>query len=263
MSLSHDQYLKYLDENVLCDTSEFHAKGNYTIHPLCRHMSTLHHLPDEDLQTLSGNELRLNLFKRTLEGPQSSIEPLPVSNPLLRNDSCEHFPDRTLTFDGLKRLLAPLIVKQKTGYKRGYPSGGALYPVELFCCNLRASKSDWPCSADILNLLPETCSFEVLPTYGQNDLIRRAINPYLMSLGRPSWALIYVMFLPKTLFKYRYRGYRLALIETGEMAMLTDLRCKELNLNTRLWSGFTDHEVTQGLGLNPALFFPACVQLIG
>lgn len=47
------------------------------------------------------------------------------------------------------------------------------------------------------------------------------------------------------------------------MYMLTDLRCKELHLESRPWSGYTDHQITKSLNLNPALFLPVCIQLIG
>lgn len=93
--------------------------------------------------------------------------------------------------------------------------------------------------------------------------IRKAILSNIEDIGSPSIALIYVAYLPKTLFKYRYRGYRLALMEAGSMYMLIELQVAALHLSCRLWSGYTDHMLSKAIGLNPALFNPICVHLIG
>ena len=62
MNISHDQYLKYIQQDVLDETLFFHAKGNYVTHDSVRHMSTLHHIPASELDKLTGNELRLNIL---------------------------------------------------------------------------------------------------------------------------------------------------------------------------------------------------------
>jgi SagB-type dehydrogenase family enzyme len=93
--------------------------------------------------------------------------------------------------------------------------------------------------------------------------LKKTILSNIQSVGSPSIALIYVAYLPKTLFKYRYRGYRLALMEVGSIYMLIELRAASLGLNCRLWSGYTDHMLSKAIGLNPALFAPMCVHLIG
>jgi len=263
MSVPHDQYLKYTDEQVLTETAEFHSKGNYTVHPVGQQMTTLHHLRSQDLDNLSGNELRLNILSPLRRRDNPELHGLSADHPLMRNDSCERFDYRPLSFGQLEALLVPLMAKAKSTFRRGYPSGGALYPVEVFCCNLQLDQSDWPNGADALHLLPSSRTYELLPPGSDNGKLCDAVAQASQSIGRPSWALIYMMYLPKTLFKYRYRGYRLALIESGAMSMIIDLRCKELGLKNRMWSGFTDHQITRGLGLNPALFFPACMQLVG
>ncbi|MFR0673301.1 hypothetical protein ACLUUI_05065 [Enterobacterales bacterium AW_CKDN230030176-1A_HGKHYDSX7] len=263
MSIPHDQYLRHIDHDALEETLEFHCKGNYVIHPLNQHMSALHHLSEDALSTLTGNELQLNILDSGVEDATRKMAPLHPQHSLCREPSSSFFKPRRLPFSLIKRLLAPLISKTEGSYHRGYASGGALYPVEVFCCNLQHTSSDWPDSAAMLHLVPKSQSFEKITHTLDNSHLRQTLSRTSAELGSPAIALIYFLYLPKSLFKYRFRGYRLSLFEAGEMAMLTDLRCKELKLRNRLWSGFTDHEITQSLNLNPALFLPVCIQFIG
>lgn len=259
MIVNHDQYLKFTPHNVLDETLIFHSKGNYTLHEATRHLSTLHHIPEMDLKNLTGNELKLDTLGTEHHG---NIPPLPAPHPLRRLDSCEHFKSRMITFESVINLLRPLVSKENT-HKRGYPSGGALYPIEVFCVNLNNSIKNWPSESGALHLLPKSRTLEVHSPKINCANLSRAIAPLVNDIGTPTLALIYFIYIPKSLFKYRYRGYRLALMETGSMYMLVDLCCKENHFRSRPWSGFTDHQVTKELHLNPSLFLPACIQLIG
>ncbi|HDS1815284.1 SagB/ThcOx family dehydrogenase [Pseudomonas sp. GD03651] len=263
MSISHDEYLKFITPEVMDETLAFHAKGNYTIHKATQHLSTLHYIPPKTLEKLTGNELILNSILATnkIEGP--TLTPLADTHPLRRNSSCERFESRPLHFRTIQALLAPLLTKSPTTYKRGYPSGGALYPIEVFCINLNNKIEQWPTESDALHLLPSSRSLEAHSPSIDIRQLTEAIIPENIDIGSPSLALIYLIYLPKALFKYRYRGYRLSLMEVGSMYMITDLNCKELQLNSRPWSGYTDHQITKNLRLNPTLFLPACIQLIG
>lgn len=245
------------------ETLAFHAKGNYTIHKSIQHLSTLHHIPAKDLESLTGNELKLNTLTSSNTNKIPSLAPLPTAHPLHRSNSCERFKKRSLHFNMVQELLAPLLVKSTSTYKRGYPSGGALYPIEVFCINLNDTIEQWPTESDALHLLASSRTLEAhSPSINTTQLIA-GITPQNIDIGSPALALIYFIYLPKALFKYRYRGYRLSLMEAGSMYMLTDLRCKELHLESRPWSGYTDHQITKSLNLNPALFLPVCIQLIG
>ncbi|MHC6224736.1 nitroreductase family protein [Pseudomonas sp. X10] len=262
MNIPHDYYLKFIENEVIYNTLLFHNRGNFVIHKSTQHFSTLHHIPQNELPILTGNELRLNPFPEQLRS-RIALSPLAQNHTLKRNDSCEKFKKRTIPFTDVKKILSPLLRKEGSTYRRGYPSGGALYPVEVFCCNLENRITAWPSSNKTLHLLSNSKQLESHSPNINQDKLKNALIPKPSNLGHPALALIYCIYLPKAIFKYRYRGYRLAHMEAGSMYMLTDLRCKELHLDSRLWSGFTDHEVAQGLRLNPSLFLPACVQFIG
>jgi SagB-type dehydrogenase family enzyme len=260
-NIPHDYYLKFLDQKVIEDTLEFHNKGNFTIHDCVQNISLLHNLPPQLLSELTGNELQLYPdMDITTKGV--TLEALEPTSPLHRNQSCDFFDDRDITFESIKQLISPLLRIGENTHKRGYPSAGALYSVEIFCCSL-SPKNTWPCPEKILHLLPHSRKFETIQGSYDTSLIKEAILPTGSKIGNPSLAIIYVMYMPKALFKYRYRGYRLALMETGSIYMLVDLQCKHLNIKSRQWSGYTDNMLCKAIGLNPTLFFPACVHLIG
>lgn len=262
MTLPHDNYLKFIDNNVYEETLFFHSQGNYTISKETQHFTALHHISQSTLEKMTGNELILNPFPSTALSPPK-IPNLPKSHTLHRNDSCELFQPKLLSFQDVLKLLSPLLKKHNSQHRRGYPSGGAIYPIEVFCFDMNNQISDWPHPNQVLHLLANSRSLEPYNPKINAEQLKHALIPENFNIGSPALALIYCTYLPKALFKYRYRGYRLAHMEAGSMYMLTDLRCKELLLESRLWSGFTDYKVTQLLQLNPTLFLPTCIQFIG
>lgn len=258
-SVPHDYYLRFLDPIVYDDVLDFHSKGNYILHPAFQPSTALHFIDEKHLERLTGNELRLY--------PDMDIC-LPTrinktSSPLNRNESCEKFTKANITFDLIEDLVSPLISKNTDHYKRGYPSGGALYPIEVFICSLMSDEPTWPCPEKILHLLPQSAKFEIVQNSECTNELRSAILSTSGTIGTPSLAIIYIAYLPKTMFKYRYRGYRLALMEADSIYMLIDLQAKNLNLQSRLWSAYTDSMLCKSLGLNPALFLPLSVQFVG
>lgn len=258
-NIPHDYYLRYLDPTVHEDVLDFHTKANYVIHEAFKDSTALHFFDEENLAALTGNELRLY--------PDLDLTiPIQVSGTtdiLTRHESCNFFKKETIDFSIIEQLVEPMTTKSRGDYKRGYPSGGALYPIEIFVCSLMENESTWPCPEKILHLLPRSAKFEIIQDTECVDSLRSAILSASTDIGTPSVAIVYAAFLPKTMFKYRYRGYRLALMEAGSIYMLTELQAKSLQLRCRLWSAFTDTMLSKAIGLNPALFLPLCVHLIG
>lgn len=259
-NIPHDYYLKFTHADVIEEVLAFHTKGNFIIHDSVKNIAQLHHLSEQDLHNLTGNELQLYPdLDITLKRGIASID---GTSPLYRNLSCSYFKDVATPFDKVLELVSPLISKNATSHNRGYPSAGALYPVEVFCCSLSA-KNDWPSGAKILHLLPYSKTFEVVQNNFNMKQLKKSILPLEHGIGTPSLALIYMIYMPKVLFKYRYRGYRMAMMEVGSMYMLVDLNSKILDLKSRQWSGFSDNMLCKSIGLNPTLFYPACVHFIG
>lgn len=261
-SVPHDYYLKFMDVNVFDDIVKFHSKTNFAIHKAVEPVTCLHNLPAATLKQLTGNELKfypdMDLTVQT-----TAVESLETCNPLSRMDSCSFFPKQKLSFDKIKKLISPLLAKTSATYNRGYPSGGALYPIEIFLCNLSENNTDWPCDENVLHLLPQSKKLEIIQCSVEREKLIQAIIPPPNQIGSPNIAIVYAAYIPKTIFKYRHRGYRLAHLEAGSMYMLTDLMSKQLKIPNRVWSGYCDHMISKCMGLNPTLLFPLCVQLFG
>lgn len=258
--IPHDYYLKFMDSNVHAETVAFHGRGNYTIHEAFKHTTRLHRINDKDLSQLTGNELRLYPDMDLTIPIDLKVKPNPA---ICRNESCEVFYKETIEFSRIEKLVSPLLCSKRNSYKRGYPSGGALYPAEVFICSLMDDDESWPCPEKILHLLPKSKGFEVVQGTQDVEDLKSAILSDPDRIGSPSIAIIYAVYIPKTLFKYRYRGYRLALMEVGSIYMLIELQAKSLGLRCRLWSAYTDTMLSKAIGLNPTLFFPVCVHFIG
>jgi SagB-type dehydrogenase family enzyme len=259
-TIPHDYYLKFMDPKVFEHVQNFRNKENYTLHEAFEDITYLHQLNEEQLDLLCTNELSLY---PDLGLTQALPENIKKINTSYRNESCDFFEPSTLDFSTIQQLIATLLTKKANSKKRNYPSGGALYPIETFICSLNDENEDWPHPQKILHLLPASKSLEIMQNSCSTQHLKKTILSNIQSVGSPSIALIYVAYLPKTLFKYRYRGYRLALMEVGSIYMLIELRAASLGLNCRLWSGYTDHMLSKAIGLNPALFAPMCVHLIG
>ncbi|SKB01973.1 SagB-type dehydrogenase domain-containing protein [Pseudomonas extremaustralis] len=260
-NIPHDYYLRFVDAWVYEEVLDFHSKGNFTLHRAFKDRVGLHFLNEKQLVQLTGNELVLYPDMDLTVGfalPKEDIE-----NHLSRNESCERFLSESLDFADVERLIFPLLSKEGGSYKRGYPSAGALYPAEIFICSLSNENTSWPEAGKILHLLPRSRKFEIMQGEADPELLKSAIMESANDIGSPSMAIIYVAYMPKSLFKYRYRGYRMSLMEIGSIYMLVELQAKSLGLACRLWSAYTDSMLCKVLGVNPALFFPMCVHFIG
>lgn len=258
--IPHDYYLKFMDSKVHAETVDFHARGNYTIHDAFAHATRLHSISDKDISQLTGNELRLYPDMDITFPIDPKVKP---NSAICRDESCGTFSKESIEFFRVEKLVSPLLCSREDGYKRGYPSGGALYPVEVFICSLMDDDKNWPCPEKILHLLPHSKKFEIVQGTQDVEDLKKAVLSAPGSIGSPSVAIIYAVYIPKTLFKYRYRGYRLALMEVGSIYMLIELQAKTLGLRCRLWSAYTDTMLSKAIGLNPTLFFPVCVHFIG
>lgn len=261
-TLPHDYYLKFVDSEMLQQITDFHAKTNYTIHECVEHLSYLHRFSAEMLKTMAGNELLLypDMNLTLLDNP---IQRGDRASPVGRDESCERFVDIDLPFKLVESPFSPTTTLEDTSHKRGYASAGALYPIELFACSLSSSNSNWPCEEKVLHILPKSRKFEIAQNTSDLSTLKRALLPPGSDIGSPNLAVIYMAYLPKVIFKYRFRGYRMAHMETGSLSMLLDLPAKNLGLRNRVWSGYCDNMVSKSLGLNPALFNPLCVQFFG
>jgi SagB-type dehydrogenase family enzyme len=128
---------------------------------------------------------------------------------------------------------------------RVMPSGGALYPLEIF---VHASKVDG-LAAGLYHYDPEDHNLDVLGERDDSDLILPLFVQ--QELARNAAAILFIAAVfGRTVFKYGDRGYRFVLLEAGHLAQNANLTAREMGLITANIGGYADRGVDRYLGLD-------------
>lgn len=143
---------------------------------------------------------------------------------------CAYWPTRDLRAEGFPRRF------------RASPSGGALYPLELFLwardvAGLPSGLYHVDPLDDELDELRR--DVELTPAFVQADLVGSCAAMVLMA------ALFF-----RSTFKYGDRGYRFVLIEAGHVAQNALLAAQAAGLAAVPIGGYFDREVDAALGLD-------------
>ena len=128
---------------------------------------------------------------------------------------------------------------------RSVPSGGALYPLELYVAALRVAELE----PDLYHFDPLSPGLEVLrPGVTADDLAPLSTYPEVVS----SCAVLILMvaIFGRTRFKYGLRGYRFALLEAGHVAQNIVLAATALDLAAVPLGAFYDRRTDAFLGLD-------------
>jgi SagB-type dehydrogenase family enzyme len=140
---------------------------------------------------------------------------------------------------------------------RSVPSGGGLYPLEVYCAVSRVD-----------DVAPGLYHFDpprgVLEEYrrleSSDELVRASTYPQLVEQCAVTF-LLTAMFW-RTRFKYGVRGYRFALLEAGHVVQNLVLICAALGLAAVPLGGFYDRLVDDFLavdGVNESALYCVCV----
>jgi SagB-type dehydrogenase family enzyme len=128
---------------------------------------------------------------------------------------------------------------------RAVPSGGALYPLELFVAALR-----------IDGLAPGLYHFDPLKSalavarvpLGADDVAQLSTYPEIV--GACAAVLFVAAVFGRTRFKYGVRGYRFALLEAGHVGQNVVLAATALGLGAVPLGGYYDRLTDEFLGLD-------------
>jgi SagB-type dehydrogenase family enzyme len=129
---------------------------------------------------------------------------------------------------------------------RSYPSGGALFPVELY---LVADRIQGLSPASYHYNAVDNC-LELVGAAAQDNLLPHILMDGVT--GKPAATLILSVRWDHTIRKYAERGYRIALLEAGHMAQNILLAGCALGLGLCPVAGFHDDAVNEFLELNIA-----------
>jgi SagB-type dehydrogenase family enzyme len=128
---------------------------------------------------------------------------------------------------------------------RAVPSGGALYPLELYVAALRVDGLE----AGLYHFDPPLCSLEIVRTgLGADDVAGLSAYPEIVSSC--SVLILVAAVFGRTRFKYGLRGYRFALLEAGHVGQNVTLTATALGLGAVPLGGFYDRPTDSFLRLD-------------
>lgn len=128
---------------------------------------------------------------------------------------------------------------------RAVPSGGALYPLELYVCALRVEGLE----SGLYHFDPLRPGLEVIRT-GLEPGEVAALSTYPEIVSGCGVVVLVAAIFGRTRFKYGLRGYRFALLEAGHVGQNLVLAATALGLGAVPLGGFYDRPTDEFLGLD-------------
>lgn len=163
---------------------------------------------------------------------------------LSKRHSTRTFKKASVSFQKLSGLLQAMYGKGKKG-NWSVPSGGALYPLDLYVIVLNKTEQ---LEQGVYRFDPERNTLVTMYLKDPNVWISVAMNAHSL-LENAAYIICVGANLWRTTSKYANRGYRHALIEAGHSAQNAYLFCTEQHLGVVEYAGFNDEIFGRELGL--------------
>lgn len=183
----------------------------------------------------------------THEGVNSKVNFYSV---VAERKSVRAFEEKPLTLDSLSRILhvgngITHTVSHPDGTQwphRTTPSGGGLYPVEIYCI---VQNVDGLETGVYMYSPAENCLYQLYTDKREhfNEKLSRAMATVKEGLQNSGAVIMLTPYMPRIKFKYKERAYRFALLETGHIAQNLLLGAEAENLGAVPVGGFVDEEL--------------------
>lgn len=254
--ISNSVFSSHIDNDVYQDIVKTFSKETICLFPL---------------GNLAKANVQANVIKK-VENTEYEISPFhkhdidcnqTKTTSFFRKPSLSQFSNKRMDFEVLKQFLVNSYAVDETG-RRPYPSGGALYPVEplVFIFEDRVDKfNEYP--SGCYHFRPVSKTLQLIKKFNSSWLYDDLLLAYLDKNHLPTFGVVYMAHIGKTIFKYRYRGYRHALIEVGAMCQVASTVAQEIGVRSTIWSTFSEYQLLQELDLDYALFMPIMMQFFG
>ena len=190
---------------------------------------------------------------RTAE--KTSLPPLshlgePISDVLGRRRSIRSYEPDSVTLWQVSQLFGwsyGIIPRpgEGSGSGRSAPSGGGLYPIELYVAAQRVAGL----RPAVYHYSPAAHCLETVATDGAIEAVRRA-SLYPEIVGEANLYLIMVAVFARTCAKYGERGYRFVLLDCGHVAQNLHLVGTAIGLGSVGIGGFLDDRLNDVLELD-------------
>ena len=185
------------------------------------------------------------------------------STPSIRMPSKSVFTDKKIDFISIQQLLTQCFSPEESG-SRPYPSAGGLYSIEplVFLFQERINHFESHVSG-CYHFRPITKKLQLIKPMSTSYFYDKLIHGFMKNNQLPCFGILYLAVISKALFKYRYRGYRHALMEVGSMYQQATLCSQEIGLRNTVWSTFADQEILYALDLDRSAYMPITMQFFG
>lgn len=180
-----------------------------------------------------------------LPAPRES-SPMTVQQAIRRRVSTREYTTEPLSAQDLSTVLFSAYgVLPERGRRRTVPSGGGLYPLEVYLAVLRGGEIP----VGVYHYDVRGHALERLP--GTTDPERLRTVVFVPEAGASAAAfLVVTAVFGRSRIKYGERAYRFALMESGHVMENVALECAASGIGCCPFGGFVDDEVDDVLGID-------------
>jgi len=185
---------------------------------------------------------------------------LSVQEAIKRRRTIRSFSSTQIERTDFSQLLyAAQGITEEEGYKRAAPSGGALYPLDVYA--VLGSKGVEGLDAGVYRFIPPKHRIELVIRADKRSQLARA-SLHQMWMAEPPLSFVITAEYSRIESKYGERGRRYAIIETGHVGQNIFLQAEALGLNAGIVGAFEDSQVTKVLGI-PKTHAPLLIMPVG
>lgn len=179
-----------------------------------------------------------------------------------RQASFTKFSEKKITLSEVQNFLLATFSCDDNQH-RPYPSAGGLYPVEplVFLFPERVDSFNHP--AGCYHFRPLSESLQLIQKIDRETFYQKLMHGFVAEGHQPAFCILYIAQVVKAIFKYRYRGYRHALMEAGAMYQAATVSSEHFQLRNTVWCTFSEPEILTALKLDYRSYLPLAMQFFG
>lgn len=246
----------YLDSNVHQDVVKMHAKESITLLNYANiNISNINNAIVEQIQFSEAEISPFHLHDIKCDHADNHTHS--------RQPSLNRFSTKKIDFIELQKLLIHSFASDKNG-RRPYPSAGGIYPVEplvfLFSERIDGFSSH---ISGCYHFRPLSKKLQLIKRMPKQFFFENLLHGLIKKDQQPCFSILYLASIDKSIFKYRYRGYRHALMEAGSMYQKATEIADDMGLRNTVWSSFSEQQLMHVLGLDHSAYMPLTLQFFG
>jgi len=165
-----------------------------------------------------------------------------------------------ISLEQLSQLLfAAQGITEEGGFKRAAPSGGALYPIDIYSVVGKGGVKGL--DSAIYHYIPETHNLKKVASGDRRELIAGAAL-YQMWMAEAPVNFVVTAEYSRICVKYGNRGVRYAMIEAGHVGQNIFLQAEALGLRAGIVGAFEDRKVIKVMEI-PSTHQPLLIMPVG